>query len=223
MNNDVEPLKYSKYATYILPPQLMLSQNAAFINDTTIISSGGLTKGLVAFTNTNSDKSEYINPLKYDLEELNEKEKGYLFESVVAVNADKKLIAIAPRFVPELFIINFDGELISSYALPENFDLNQFDDIANKKGIFYGVAATDEYIYVAHVGKTLNEMSAIIEEEDYNDVNFTNLYLFDWEGEFIESYQLLGGSYRSIYVDEVNNRVFSLDLLTSSIVYIELE
>ncbi len=221
---EMNQLTYSKSGEFTLPPQLMLSQKSLFINDTTIISSGGLTNGLISFTNTNNDSSEYFNPLNYDLDKLEVREKGYLFESDIAVNFKKKLIAIAPRFIPVLYITNFEGEQITSHTLmdTEDFDLNKFDDIVNKKGVFYGVSVSDDYIYAAYVGKTLTEMDAIIDNNDYNDINFTKLYMFNWEGEFLKSYKLLGGSYRSFSIDETNNRIYSLDLLSLDIVYFEM-
>lgn len=223
VNDSGHEMSYSKSIEYTLPPQLMLSQASAFINDSTIITSSGLVNGLLAFTNINNDESTYFNPFNYDLSNFNAREKRYLFESDIAVNNEDKLIAIAPRFIPHLYIINFEGEQITKHVISEAFDLNNLKDIGNKKGIFYGVAATNEHVFAAYVGKSLNEMDVLIDSKDDADIKFTYLYKFNWEGEFLNSYQLLGGSCRSFSIDEANKKIYSQDLLTSKIVYFEMD
>ena len=223
VNGNGHEISYSKSIEYTLPPQLMLSQASAFINDSTIVTSSGLVNGLLAFTNINNDESTYFNPLNYDLSNFNAREKRFLFISDIAINNEEKLIAIAPRFIPHLYIINFEGEQIAKHVISEAFDLNNLKDIGNKKGIFYGVAATNEHVFAAYVGKSLNEMDVLIDSKDDADIKFTYLYKFNWEGEFLNSYQLLGGSYRSFSIDEANKKIYSQDLLTSKIVYFEMD
>tara|TARA_R100000908_G_scaffold59878_2_gene36803 strand:- start:40314 stop:41399 length:1086 start_codon:yes stop_codon:yes gene_type:complete len=223
--SDDGKMVYSKSDEYILPPELMLSQYSAFINDTTVVSSGGLSNGYISFTNVNTDQTTYFNPLKYDLSEYEYREKSYLFESFFGVNNEKELIAVASKYMPELHIVNFEGEMVAKTDLPSDVELGKLQDIENMEANFYGVTASANYVYASYVGKSLNEMDEVIDNNEFQDVDLIKLYKFDWEGNLVDSFILTGGLYRYLSVDEDNNRLYSINSISPNpeVVYFEMK
>lgn len=223
--SDDGTIVYSKSDEYILPPELMLSQYSAFINDSTVVSSGGLSNGYISFTNVNTDKTTYFNPLEYDLSEYGYREKSYLFESFFGVNNEKKLIAVASKFIPEFHIVNFEGEIVAKTDLPSDVELGKLQDIENMKANFYGVTASANYVYASYVGKSLNEMNEMIDNNEFQEVDLIKLYKFDWEGNLVDSFILTGGLYRYLSIDEDNNRLYSINSISSNpeVVYFEVK
>ncbi|TVR26851.1 MAG: hypothetical protein EA390_14370 [Balneolaceae bacterium] len=215
----------TKINEYVLPPELMLSNYSAFINDSTVVSSGGLSGGYISFTNVTTDQTDYFNPLDYDLSEYGHRQKSYLFESYFAVNNENELIAVASKFMPELHIVTFEGDIVAKTNLPTDVDLTKLTDIENMTVNFYGVATSDQYIYASYIGKTMSEMDAVLESTDFQDVDLIQLYKFDWDGNFIESFILTGGLYRYLSIDEANKRLYSINSIspTYEVVYFEME
>lgn len=224
--NDLdEEVFQTKINEYVLPPELMLSQYSSFINDTTVVSSGGLSNGYISFTNTITDQTEYFNPLDYDLSEYGQREKRYLFESFFAVNNEKQRIAVASKYMPELHIVNFDGEILEKTKLPSDVDFSKIQDIGNIKTNFHEVTTSDQYIYASYVGKSMNEMDEILDSTEFQDVDLIQLYKFDWDGNFIESFILKGGLYRNLSIDENNKRLYSINTISPNyeVVYFEMQ
>lgn len=215
----------TKINEYVLPPELMLSNYSAFINDSTVVSSGGLSGGYISFTNVTTDQTDYFNPLDYDLSEYGHRQKSYLFESYFAVNNENELIAVASKFMPELHIVTFEGDIVAKTNLPTDVDLTKLTDIENMTVNFYGVATSDQYIYASYIGKTMSEMDAVLESTDFQDVDLIQLYKFDWDGNFIESFILTGGLYRYLSIDEANRRLYSINTISPNyeVVYFEME
>lgn len=215
----------TKINEYVLPPELMLSQYSSFINDTTVVSSGDLSNGYISFTNITTDQIKYFNPLNYDLSEYGRREKGYLFESFFAVNNEKKRIAVASKYMPELHIVNFDGEILEKTKLPSDVDLSKLQDIGNMKTNFHGVTTSDQYVYASYVGKSMNEMDEILDSTEFQDVGLIQLYKFDWDGNFIDSIILKGGLYRYLSIDKNNKRLYSINIISPNyeVVYFEME
>jgi len=225
VNDHYGEVAHTKINEYILPPELMLSQYSAFINDSTVVSSGGLSSGYISFTNVKTDQTNYFNPLDYDLSEYGHREKSYLFESFFAVNNEKELLAVASKFMPELHIVNFEGDIVTKTTLPSDVDLTKLKDIENMKVNFYGVATSDQYIYTSYIGKTMNEMDVVLENTEFQDVDLIQLYKFDWNGNFIESFILKGGLYHYLSIDENNKRLYSINTISPDyeVVYFEME
>jgi|GEM_PF-3010570 hypothetical protein len=211
---------------YVLPPELMLAQYSAFINDSTVVSSGGLDKGYISFTDVNTDESNYFDPIDFDLSSYDYREKSYLYESFFGVNNKEELIAVASKFMPEMHIINYDGEIIAKKEMssPNNIDLNKLKDIENMKIHFYGLSVSEEYIFATYVGKSVTEMDEIIKNNEFQNVDLLKLYKFDWQGNLIESYQLTGGLFPYLSIDDVNSRLYSMNSISDSteIVYFNL-
>jgi|AntRauTorckE6833_2_1112554.scaffolds.fasta_scaffold29815_2 hypothetical protein len=217
---------YSKNKEYILPPELMLSQYSAFINDSIVVSSGGLSSGYISFTNVDTDQTEYFNPLDYDLSDYEFREKSYLFESFFGVNNEDELIAVASKFMPELHIVNFEGDIVAKADLPfDDVNLAMLQDIENMEAHFYGITTSDKYIYASYVGKSIQAMNEIIDKNEFQDVDLIKLYKFDWEGNLVDSFVLSGGLYHYLAIDESNSQLYSINTLSpsSEVVYFEME
>ncbi|MCC5914578.1 MAG: hypothetical protein JJU46_09415 [Balneolaceae bacterium] len=225
VNDHDEEVIQTKINEYVLPPELMLSQYSAFINDSTVVSSGGLSGGYISFTNVTTDQTDYFNPLDYDLSDYGHREKSYLFESLFAVNNEKKLIAVASKYMPELHIVTFEGDIVAKTNLPIDVDLTKLTDIENMTVNFYGVTSSSQYIYASYVGKSMNEMSVILDSTEFQDIDLIQLYKFDWDGNFIDSFILTGGLYRYLSIDEANRRLYSINTISPNyeVVYFEME
>lgn len=210
---------------YTLPPSLMLAQKSAFINDTTVLSSGGMGSGFIALTNTYSDKINFFNTIINNTDNYKMNELMILLDCDVSVNTEKQLIAVAPKYFPELFILNFEGEIVKKHTISEYNVVNIGDQKQENRMVFFaGASASSEYIYTTFIGKTFSEIDQEIDENEYNEINLSKVYVFNWDGDFVESYKLSGGFYNSLSIDEKNKKIYSLNDASPArdIVYFDL-
>lgn len=217
----------NKIEEYILPPSLLLAQKAGFINDSTVITVGGSSNGWVSFVNTKSDLINYFDYDKYEISKVdNPRKRSYFYDSNVSINSTKKLIAVAPRFVPELYIIDFEGNLLSENPLKLNFTLDTDADIEEVTSYFQGITSSEKYIFASYYGKSISEVDDIIENNQHQEIDITEIKVFDWNGDYIKTYRLVGGIYPQIAVDKLNTKLYSINPITSDtsgIVYFNLE
>lgn len=212
---------------FTLPPQFMIAQQAAFINDSTIITVSGSSDGLVTFLNTNSGVTSYFNEIEHNISAIeNNRSRRAHFDSYVSINYSDKLIAVAPRYLPELYIIDFEGNIVHQYTLEPEFKVNPNFNQYNDKAYFRDVTSSENYIYAMFYGKSHTELEEIIENVDVKDISFTKVMVFDWSGNLVKTYQLNGGVYPYISVDKNDSKIYtnnSLSAENSGIVIFDLE
>lgn len=216
--NDVanEPLR-----RYILPPELMLVQRAAFLNDTTVIAMGDIYNNFLAFANTNTDEVSYINfyPIK-DNNNYSNRDVADIYLGDFAINYKQNLIAVASKFIPEILIIDFDGKVIKKITISE-YDLGKIIKKPDDDRIiqFHDITVTEEYIYAVHIGKSYSELEKILENNasSQTPVYISEIHIYDWNGKPINKIALKGGYYPFIEIDKQNNRIFSIDLFSQVI------
>lgn len=212
---------------FTLPPQFMIAQQAAFINDSTIITVSGSSDGLVTFLNTNSGVTSYFNEIEHNISAIeNNRSRRAHFDSYVSINYSDKLIAVAPRYLPELYIIDFEGNIVHQYTLEPEFKVNPSFNQYNDKAYFRDVTSSENYIYAMFYGKSHTELEEIIENVDVKDMSFIKVMVFDWSGNLVKTSLLNGGLYPYISVDKNDSKIYtnnSLSADNSGIVIFDLE
>ena len=203
---------YKINKSYNLPQELFLSQRATFLNDTTVIASGGIHSGLISFVNTESNSIKYFNPHgNLTNENMGKRDIYELFFSEFAVNNEKERIVAASNFIPEIFILDYDGKILNKFRY-EDFDFqNIVEQSPQERRVYYqSFGATENYFYSVFVDKSGTEMGRIL-EKNTNPEKITEVHVFDWNGNLQRKFELDKGYHPYITVDEENGRILSVD------------
>lgn len=207
-----------------LPPELMLAQKAAFLNDSTIVSSGAPGGGFLSFTHIPSGEVSFFNPLELQAESMGMRTQMYYFESDIAIHFGKKRIAVAPQHLPEIFIVDFTGELLHRHSYSEyNPEAVAAQESTDRTVFSSNLSAGDEHFYMAGTGLSNAELDMEMDKVQPDELLVSEVKRFTWEGVPAGSMQLKGGFYPFISVLEVQNSILSLDRLSQERDFVSFE
>lgn len=212
---------------FILPPELMLVQRAAFLNDTTVICMGGIYRGLMAFVDVNTDATKYIEVYPFKSNQISIRQMAEVYRGEFAINHKNQSIAVASKWIPEILITDFSGKIRKNTSFMEyNIDnialLSEDDRVLHYKDI----KATENFIYAVYIGKSYNELLQVMDHSDNSSTPvISEIHVFDWEGFPVTRYILNDGFYQFIEIDKLNNRFFAIDVSSPdrSIVYFNVD
>lgn len=209
--------------TYTLPPNLMLTQRAVFLNDTTVIAMGGIYKGLLAFANTNSDDVTYLNPYQLNSEQYSNRNLSELYRGEFAINFTNNSIALASKYIPEILITNFEGKILRKISI-SNYNLTKIADTPVEKRAlqFQDIKVTRNYIYAVHIGENRKQLQKRLNSEKAKSQGpLSEIHIYDWDGNPIKKLILKGGYFPFIEIDKKHDRIFSINAFspTSQILY----
>jgi hypothetical protein len=210
---------------YTLPPELMLAQRAAFLDDTTVVASGGIFEGVLAFADVRSDEVTYIDPYNIDSEEHNQRVISSIYKGEFSINYDRGLIAFASNVIPEILLFDFSGKLVHRIAY-NDYDLQEIiTSDGDKRDIYFqDINATSSNIYATYIGKNFAQLEKSMNSEDTGNTISTRVIAFNWDGNISKKYNLEDGYFPFIEVDENHDRLFSINRFSPSldIVYFEM-
>ncbi len=203
--------------SYTLPPKTILAQRAIFINDSTIVGTGGIDKGSMFFANTQNDSiwySDLIPPLSEEIG--TQKDIAELYRSEFAVNYTKDLIVLSNKWFNQISFFDTEGtpkKIIKgkgNVLLKENSEMNRI--------LYYkDMGITEKYIYAVYLNMSYNQMKKARESYDSNGKTYsTEIHVFDWEGNPVRKLIMKDKFLQFIDVDPQNHRIYSLDTFSNS-------
>ena len=178
---------------------------------------GGL---LVIYKNT-PENANVIDYFPIPNSEIKDIHKWMAYQASIAINLEKKLIAINSLLFGELDIFNFEGELINRVIYDTDNHLS--DDFKAEN-----ITATDLKRYAIDIQASEKSIFILIEGNSYNDIRDkkqiqnSKILEYDWEGNFINGY-LLDRPILSIAYDDKNSRIFGTSLIKEEEVIIEFK
>lgn len=214
----------TKTNSYTLPPELMLTQKAAFLNDTTVLATGGINKGIMAFVATKSDSVIYFNPYEIDNKNLSDRQLAQIYRAEFAINFENETIAVATKYIPEIFVIDFKGNILQRIKT-SNYDISLLLNVEeiDIKLQYQDISASKNYIYAVHINHSTHELGELLDKNTMPNY-VTEVHVFNWQGEFIRKFILDNGYHPFITVDQTNHRMLSIDRFsTNGILYFQSE
>ena len=212
--NDLAP----KTNQYVLPPELMLAQRVAFLNDSTIAAMGGIEDGAIAFASTTTDAVTYAaHTSKMDKYELSSRDMRDLNMGEFAVDKRKDRIVLAMQRFPKIIILDLEGNIkhVTRFPLQEHpAEISQ-----KQRTIFYkDVKVTKNYIYAAYIGLNSQEMGKIYDNYISGDFSFsTEIHVFNWDGQPVRKLILRDKFVPFIQLHSSSNRLFAIDQFSDSL------
>jgi len=135
------------------------------------------------------------------------------------IKPDGTKIAQAMRIFPQINIIDTHTGDIIGYRLNKTPDFSLFEqelDIKSMDQYFLNIHADDNYIYASYWGK--EPWSGRV-SSGFPFVNI--IHVFDWSGNHI--YELITDrSFFHIWLDHVRNRLYTIDMNTDEVYYLDL-
>lgn len=146
-------------ATYQLPVELIMAQEAVYLDTGNIVGSGVLPDGMLFFVDMETDEVSYTAffPPKTDLEISDETLIPNLYRSNFTVNRSANLIIAASLWFPQILFVDFDGTIRKVVRLKNRPD-NALLPPEEWTAYYTGVMATDSYIYVTYYGFNPGEL-----------------------------------------------------------------
>lgn len=137
-----------------------------------------------------------------------------LYRPAVTVHEKSRKMAVAPIYLGELDIFNFNGELLSRSMYS---DVNQHKDEIEKGTAYLSeltqgiieLESTDDLIY------GLNTKTPVKLLNGYK--RYSTIQVFDWNGNPLTEYELEGTGIISFALDPLNNRLYTYDEALDSI------
>ncbi|MCC5906901.1 MAG: hypothetical protein JJU13_11875 [Balneolaceae bacterium] len=200
--------------SYILPPELMLSQRATFLNDTTVISMGGSDKGILAYVNTKTDSVSYIPFIPKIDENLSSRDATELYRGEFVIDKQRGRIVAATKWFPEMIIFDVEGEVQNVIRIPvQDHPANKLE---NQRTLFYkDLKITDKYIYGVYLKASQEEMGEIYNNYHSKDFSYsTEIHVFDWSGEPVRKIILEDKFLPFIEIDSINHQLFAIDVFS---------
>lgn len=202
--------------SYVLPPELIMAQRAAFINDTIIVASGGMAKGAIAFININTDEVTYFNPYTLDDKVYAMRDLMQLYRSDFTINFINNRIAVSSFYLPQIYILDHAGNLITT--INEN-DKNTSEllnsDFDTLPIHIHDIASTEHYFYTVNIGVSTNQLLSYYDADAIPD-SLTEIRKYDWNGQLQQKFTLDKGFHPFITIDADNNRILTIDRFSSS-------
>jgi hypothetical protein len=206
---------FTNSSNYLLLPDLMFAQRAAFLNDSTLIGMGGTEKGMLFFVDVNTDSTWYIPFQPQLINGLQRRDILEMYRGEFAIHRQHGRIAIATKWFPEIVISDLDGnpekviQLMADTHHPSHFDEE------NRVLYYKDIKATDNYIYAVYLGLSFKQMEELLDEprtslEDYS----TEIHVFDWQGNPVRKFILENHFVQFIAIDPKSNKILALDILS---------
>lgn len=223
-----DPTKAPK-VDYVLPPELLFAQNAAFVDDDYIIAIGGMKDGLIALVNIQNDSLIYIDPFLLDKGKYTDRTLFDLSLGEFSISARRKSVVSMSLYVPEILIIDFNGDITRRIKL-ENYDIDQIAQAGAEDRVIYyhDIKVTEDYIFASFIGKSSTQLGEVLgqiqaTEEGNGFEPLSEVHIYDWEGNFIKKMVLEGGFYPYLSIDSRRNRIYAINHSSPSldIVYFE--
>lgn len=216
----------ANYPEYILPPELMLAQRATFLNDSTVIGMGGLSEGILFWADIKTDSVSYLPFFFKKNENLSYHEIADLYRGEFAVDKEKKRIVLTTKRFPQFFLLDLNGNLekVIQYDVDDDPIIKSEYD---RKLYFKDIKISDKYIYLTYLNLSSEEMEYIY--KNYKEVKgekiYTEIHVFNWDGEPIRKLLLEDVFVQFIEIDEKHNRIFAIDTFSEKLplVYFESE
>lgn len=216
--------KFYKEFSYTLPPELLLAQRVAFLDTNIVVSTGGIYDGLIAFTDTKKDSVTYIDLDLLPKKEIDKRKVAEILKSELVIDFKRKKIALASNYIPSIFILDFEGNLLDEINLFE-YDLNSlYSAEADEINIYYqSLVVSNDYIYAVFIDKSAKELGKLIDKKMV-PMDLTEVHMFDWSGKLIKKFILDTGYTPFISVSKDNSRIHSINRFTNNkINYFEIK
>lgn len=224
---NIADIKYGSFEEfdleYILIPEVILSQRATFLNDSTIVGMGGIHQGLLYFVNTTND-SVVFTPFTPKLErKVGLREIPHLYRGEFAIDKTTNSIIAATKWFPQILFYDFDGNLQKVTRFKRSISPIQQKEM--ERILYYkDVKVTDHFIYAVYLGLSYNDMIKIREVYENKGVTYsTEIHVYDRNGNPIRKIILEDKFIQFISIDSVNNRLFAVDVFSDSLPLIYFE
>jgi hypothetical protein len=210
---------------YILIPEVILSQRATFLNDSTIVGMGGAHQGLMFFVNTRNETARFTPFIPKLERKINLREISSLYRGEFVVDKKTNSIIAATKWFPQILIYDFDGNLQTITRF--NKRINPMDQSEMDRILYYkDVKVSDHFIYAVYLGLSYSDMIKIRDEYEMKGVTYsTEIHVYDRNANPVRKIILEDKFIQFISIDSINNRLFAIDVFSDSLslIYFESE
>jgi hypothetical protein len=156
--------------------------------------------GRLAFFNKNSGQTKitpYIPETKNSVKDQN---NWMVYQSEIAVNLDKKLIAAAPILLGELDFFDFSGQLVKTIIYDSTNHNSR--ELSNEN-----VTKSELQLFTHDIQSTVNSIFLLITDQKFTEVrnksyrNQSRILELDWNGNYLNQY-IIGNYSKSFAYDE---------------------
>jgi len=144
----------------------------------------------------------------------------YSFYTWDVIKPDGSKIAQAMRHLPQINILDTNTGDIVGYRIKNGTDFSFLEndtDIQSMNVYYFNIHADDNYIYAIYWGKEMWK-DRIGDESPF----FNIIHVFDWRGKHL--YELITDrSFLRIWLDQVRNRLYTINMNTDEIYYLDLD
>lgn len=169
---------------------------------TRTLSSNKKIKDYPIYNEAIQNPEEYSNP-------------AYLFNNNDALKPDGTKIVQVMTYIPQLNFLDLATGEVAGFRMKGSHSFSAFENQDKTIKTYYGAAeADDDYIYATYIGgKTWGAKEVPI-------VN--TIHVFDWSGNLVRKI-VTDKSAHMIRLDRARNRLYTMDISTDGVFYIELD
>ena len=194
--------------TFLLPPELIKVQRAAFIDSNRVVGMGGLEQGKLFVHNITSDSTSFssFTPEDPGFWAENIRGMGYIYFGHFVINNALEKIAVISRRFKRIEIYDFSLNLLSVTSFGKETDQTELGEngkIRSDETIYYysDIDHNEQYIYALHHGEKVKQFYQTDKGES------TEIHKFDWDGNPLEKITLNNSDIRFLSVDEADNHI----------------
>jgi hypothetical protein len=145
----------------------------------------------------------------------------HFFYTWDAIKPDGTKIVQAMRDLPQINIIDTRTGKVTGFRMQNGLDFSQLEssiDIRSKHIYYNCVHADDNFIYATYWGK-----EPWVDRIGVEMPLLNTIHVFDWNGKLL--YELITDRpfFRSIWLDQVRNRLYTIDVNTDDVYYLDLD
>lgn len=199
--------------SYELRPEFMLAQRAAFLNDDHILVAGGLANSFMAVISTAEHSYTLAESPEFH-EDANPRTLRDLYTGKFAIDKNGEQIVHAATWIPRITIYDFSLEVLNTIDL-FSYDLRTIYRQPEDDRTMYitDIKVTDEFIYAMVQNASPVEMYEFMEGNSADDSGYiSEIYVLNREGELLNKLALKDGFYMLFDIDQLNNRIITIDL-----------
>jgi len=205
--------------TFLLPPELIKVQRAAFIDSNRVLGMGGIEQGKLFVHHISNDSTVFSPFIPNDpsFESKNTRGMGYIYFGHFVINNTLEKIAVVSRRFKRIEIYDFSLNLLSVTSFGKETDRTEVGEngsIRTDRTIYHysDLDQTGQYIYALYHGEKGKQIYQTDEGES------AEIHKFDWEGKPVEKITLKNSDIRFLSVDDKNNHIYGLNPSSAEVV-----
>ena len=196
---------------YVLHSDLIFAQRVMYLNASTVVGFGGVRQGRLYVSNIRTDETTFTEFIPDPGFTVSERNIGYAYFGYFSISSANKRIVTTSRYFNQLEIYDYNLNLLSVIRNENEFEI-QIDTkglVNENSRVYYNdIDVSDNYIYALYVNVNVNETLNEMLNDD--EVEESEIHVFDWDGNFLMRY-ILEGYYESFTIDERNNRFYAVN------------